>query len=140
MRLASERPAGQSPVCVGGVMLHPEDSGELRRQKLARIILNGMYQFLGLLDVAGSAHPIVALCMASFLAAVTQSPITSAVIVMEMINNHGMVVSLMAGALIARAVSSRFGPELYHRLSLGFLDRELKRLPANQQAASEATT
>ncbi|HEX8964474.1 MAG TPA: chloride channel protein [Rhodocyclaceae bacterium] len=93
-----------------------------------------------LLDVAGSAHPIVALCMAAFLAAVTQSPITSAVIVMEMINNHGMVVSLMAGALIARAVSSRFGPELYHRLAAGFLDRELKRLPAGNPALSEATT
>ncbi|HEX8988465.1 MAG TPA: chloride channel protein [Rhodocyclaceae bacterium] len=67
------------------------------------------------------AHPIVALCMAAFLAAVTQSPITAAVIVMEMIDNHGMVISLMAAALLARAVSSRFGPELYQQLALGFM-------------------
>lgn len=69
---------------------------------------------------ATSAHPIVALCMASFLAAVTQSPITSTIIVMEMIDNQGMVMSLMAATLIAKAISSRFGPELYHHMALGF--------------------
>jgi H+/Cl- antiporter ClcA len=66
-------------------------------------------------------QPIIALCMAAFLAAVTQSPITSAIIVMEMIDSHGMVISLMAIALIAKAVSSRMGPELYQQLARGFL-------------------
>jgi H+/Cl- antiporter ClcA len=75
-----------------------------------------------ILGFAGT-HPIVALCMAAFLAAVTQSPITASVIVMEMIDNHGMVISLMAVALIAKAVSSRFGPELYQQLALGFMDQ-----------------
>lgn len=66
-----------------------------------------------LFDLA--AQPTIALCMAGFLAAVTQSPITSAIIVMEMIDSHGMVISLMAVALIAKAVSSRLGPELYQQ-------------------------
>lgn len=66
---------------------------------------------------------IIALCMAGFLAAVTQSPITSAIIVMEMIDGHSMVISLMAVALIAKAVSSRFGPELYQQLAAGFRAR-----------------
>jgi H+/Cl- antiporter ClcA len=80
-----------------------------------------------------SAHPVVALCMASFLAAVTQSPITSTIIVMEMIDNQGMVLSLMAATLIAKAISSRFGPELYHQLALGFGRQETQALrPANQ--------
>lgn len=61
--------------------------------------------------------------MAGFLAAVTQSPITSAIIVMEMIDSHGMVISLMAVALIAKAVSSRLGPELYQQLALGYWRR-----------------
>jgi H+/Cl- antiporter ClcA len=69
---------------------------------------------------AANAHPVVALCMASFLAAVTQSPITSTIIVMEMIDNQGMVMSLMAATLIAKAISSRFGPELYHHMALSF--------------------
>jgi H+/Cl- antiporter ClcA len=66
-------------------------------------------------------QPTIALCMVGFLAAVTQSPITSAIIVMEMIDSHGMVISLMAVALIAKAVSSRMGPELYQQLARGFL-------------------
>lgn len=68
-----------------------------------------------------AAQPVIALCMAGFLAAVTQSPITSAIIVMEMIDSHGMVISLMAVALIAKAVSARMGPELYQQLARGFL-------------------
>lgn len=68
-----------------------------------------------------AAQPMIALSMAGFLAAVTQSPITSAIIVMEMIDSHGMVIGLMAVALIAKAVSSRMGPELYQQLARGFL-------------------
>jgi H+/Cl- antiporter ClcA len=64
--------------------------------------------------------PIIALCMAGFLAAVTQAPITSAIIVMEMIDGHEMVISLMAVTLIAKAVSARLSPELYQQLALGF--------------------
>ncbi|RBH57515.1 MULTISPECIES: chloride channel protein [Pseudomonas] len=68
-----------------------------------------------------AAQPMIALCMVGFLAAVTQSPITSAIIVMEMIDSHGMVISLMAVALIAKAVSSRMSPELYQQMARGFL-------------------
>ncbi|EPA96653.1 H+/Cl-antiporter ClcA [Pseudomonas umsongensis] len=68
-----------------------------------------------------AAQPIIALCMVGFLTAVTQSPITSAIIVMEMIDSHGMVISLLAVALIAKAVSARMGPELYQQLARGFL-------------------
>ncbi|MFF7707960.1 chloride channel protein [Pseudomonas sp. NPDC007930] len=71
--------------------------------------------------LGSQALPVVALCMVGFLAAVTQSPITSAIIVMEMIDSHGMVISLLAAALIARAVSSRLGPELYQQLAHGFI-------------------
>ncbi|GAB4062710.1 chloride channel protein [Uliginosibacterium sediminicola] len=67
--------------------------------------------------------PCVALCMAGFLAAVTQSPITAAIIVMEMIDGHDMVISLMAVALIAKAISARIGPELYQQLALDFATR-----------------
>ena len=72
------------------------------------------------LGVSVETIPVIALCMAGFLAAVTQAPITSAIIVMEMIDGHEMVISLMAVTLIAKAVSSRLGPELYQQLALGF--------------------
>jgi len=43
---------------VKGVALAAGDSTEVRRQKLARIILDAMYQFLGLLDVEGTVLEI----------------------------------------------------------------------------------
>lgn len=43
---------------VKGVVLAPDDSTEVRRQKLARIIVDSMYQFLGLLDAEGTVIEI----------------------------------------------------------------------------------
>jgi len=65
--------------------------------------------------------PMIAICMTGFLAAVTQSPITSAIIVMEMVDGHSMVISLMATALLAKAISERLGPQLYPQLALDFV-------------------
>ena len=60
---------------------------------------------------------LIALGMVGYLAAVTQSPITAFVIVIEMINGHALVLSLMATALIASQVSKFFSPPLYEALS-----------------------
>jgi H+/Cl- antiporter ClcA len=60
---------------------------------------------------------LIALGMVGYLAAVTQSPITAFVIVIEMINGHALVISLMATALISNQVSKLFAPALYEALS-----------------------
>jgi H+/Cl- antiporter ClcA len=60
---------------------------------------------------------LIALGMVGYLAAVTQSPITAFVIVIEMINGHALVISLMATALIASRVSRFFAPPLYEALA-----------------------
>ncbi|MDP5237934.1 chloride channel protein [Uliginosibacterium sp. 31-16] len=60
---------------------------------------------------------LVALGMVGFLAAVTQAPITSFIIVMEMIDGHTMVLSLMATALVSALISRLISPPLYHSLS-----------------------
>ncbi|ACD15478.1 chloride channel protein [Paraburkholderia phytofirmans] len=60
---------------------------------------------------------LIALGMVGYLAAVTQSPITSFVIVMEMINGHALVISLMATALISSRVSRLLTPPLYESLA-----------------------
>jgi H+/Cl- antiporter ClcA len=60
---------------------------------------------------------VIALCMTGYLAAVTQSPITSFVIVMEMTNGTGMVIPMMATALIAARLSGSFTPPLYEALA-----------------------
>ncbi len=64
---------------------------------------------------------VIAMFMAGFLAAVTQSPITSAIIVMEMVDGHSMVLSLMAVALMANMVSTWLSRELYQHLALGWM-------------------
>lgn len=86
----------------------------------------------GLLPLFGDpqvAAAIGALCMAGFLAAVTQAPITSFIIVMEMIDGHEMVISLMAVALIAAIISRIFSPPLYAALAKA----QLARLAAPRQ-------
>jgi PAS domain S-box-containing protein len=46
------------PTAVKGVQLSADDTNDVRRQKFARIILDAMYQFLGLLDVDGTVLEI----------------------------------------------------------------------------------
>jgi H+/Cl- antiporter ClcA len=64
---------------------------------------------------------LIALGMVGYLAGVTQSPITSFVIVMEMINGHALVISLMATALISSRVSRLFAPPLYDALAQRYM-------------------
>lgn len=90
-----------------------------------------------LFGMATVPGPLIALCMAGFLAAVTQSPITSAIIVMEMIDGHGMVISLMAVAVIAKAVSSRLSPELYQQLASGFYEQAERQYEDKQKKQRE---
>lgn len=67
---------------------------------------------------------IMLLGMVSYFAGVVQAPITAFVIVTEMTDNHGMVVPLMAAALIAHATSRLICEEgIYHALAKGFIER-----------------
>ncbi|MDP9153725.1 chloride channel protein [Caballeronia sordidicola] len=75
---------------------------------------------------------LIALGMVGYLAAVTQSPIMSFVIVMEMINGHALVISLMGTALIASRVSRFFAPPLYEALA----ERYMTPLPVPVPKAS----
>ncbi len=60
---------------------------------------------------------IFALSMTAFLSAVTQTPLTSFIIVMEMINGHEMVISLMSVALLSSLVARIFSPPIYLTLA-----------------------
>jgi H+/Cl- antiporter ClcA len=60
---------------------------------------------------------LIALGMAGFLAAVTKAPITAFIIVMEMVDGHAMVLSLMAGALGASLMASWLSHPLYPALA-----------------------
>jgi H+/Cl- antiporter ClcA len=60
---------------------------------------------------------LIAMGMAGFLAAVTQTPLTAFIIVMEMVDGHPMVLSLMTVALISSLVSRLISRPLYSTLA-----------------------
>ncbi len=77
----------------------------------------GLAQWVHALFGATPMAALIALCMTGYLAAVTQSPLTSFVIVMEMTNGSSMVIPMMATALLATRISAMFTPPLYEALA-----------------------
>lgn len=63
------------------------------------------------------AATLIALGMAGFLAAATQAPLTAFIIVMEMVDGHAMVLTLMACALVASGMSRLLTVPLYKALA-----------------------
>jgi H+/Cl- antiporter ClcA len=64
-----------------------------------------------------NAPTLIALGMAGFLAAVTQAPLTAFIIVMEMVDGHALVLSLMACAMVASGISKLISAPLYPTLA-----------------------
>jgi len=77
------------------------------------------------LTAYANAPTLIALGMAGFLAAVTRAPLTAFIIVMEMVDGHALVLSLMATALVASSVSRLISAPLYTSLA----ELQLQRLP-----------
>ena len=68
-----------------------------------------------MLGLTLGARDAVVLGMASYLSGVVQAPLTSAVILMEMTRDPGLVGPLMLAALLARWASGLVMPEpIYH--------------------------
>lgn len=72
-----------------------------------------------LADIGGqsSAIPFAILGMCGYLAGVTQAPLTSLVIVMEMTTQHALMLPLMMTAALATATSKLLSPPLYRTLA-----------------------
>jgi len=77
---------------------------------------------------------LIALGMVGFLAAATQAPLTAFIIVMEMVDGHAMVLSLMACALVARVIARAISPPLYPTLA----KFQLGRIPERADKDSAA--
>lgn len=88
---------------------------------------------VALLTGYAQAPALIALGMVAFLAAATQAPLTAFIIVMEMIDGHGMVLSLMACALLASGVSRLISRPLYPTLA----GLQLERLHPPAEPADE---
>jgi len=76
---------------------------------------------------------LIALGMAGFLAAVTQAPLTSFIIVMEMVAGQSMVLSLMSCTLIASVISRLISAPLYVALTR----LQLARIPVPADGSAQ---
>lgn len=83
------------------------------------------------LTAYGDAPTLIALGMAGFLAAATQAPLTAFIIVMEMVDGHALVLSLMTCTLLASGISRLISSPLYPSLA----QLQLLRLPTAPQKA-----
>lgn len=98
-------------------------------------------------DVAAVMAPgyevvLIALGMAGFLAALTQTPITAMIIVMEMVDGYAMVLGLMSCAMVASLVSRMVSRPLYSTMAEQIVERLISKTPPAPAASSpaEATT
>ena len=84
----------------------------------------GLGANLALVVPYAPAAAVALLGMVAYFAGVVQAPITAFVIVMEMTDNHDMLLPLMATALIATGISRLVCNEpLYRALAVPFLKR-----------------
>lgn len=97
-----------------------------------------------LLTACPHAPALIALGMVSFLAAATQAPLAAFIIVMEMVDGHAMVLSLMACALVAASIARQLSAPLYPtlaKLQLRRLESASSLVPAaSAQPAVKATS
>ena len=99
----------------------------------------GLGANIALLLPGETSSTVIVLGMVAFLAGITQSPITSFVIVMEMTANHQMLLPLMASAVVAQAVSRSVAPvPLYDALAIGLLRRMTREQRGGGSAEIEA--
>ncbi|MDR0529895.1 MAG: chloride channel protein [Zoogloeaceae bacterium] len=73
------------------------------------------------LEQGAASGLLLTLCMAGFLAAATQAPMTSFLIVMEMVDGYSVVIALMTVSLFSSMVSRLLSPPLYATLARAML-------------------
>ena len=83
---------------------------------------------------------LIALGMVGFLAAATQAPITSFIIVMEMVEGHALVLSLMACAMVASTISRMISAPMYPALAHAMLAPLRDPGPITEAASNGADT
>ncbi|MCK3658126.1 chloride channel protein EriC [Pasteurellaceae bacterium Pebbles2] len=62
---------------------------------------------------------LVLLCMAAFLAGATQSPVTAAVVVMEMTGSQPVLIWLLIGGIVATFISRQIMPKPFYHFAAG---------------------
>ena len=81
---------------------------------------------------------MILLGMLAYFSGVIQSPITAFVIIMEMTDNHDVLLALMATSIIAHGTSRIVCPvPIYRALALQIIEFQKKIAPQNKAAAKD---
>ncbi|MGJ7505948.1 chloride channel protein [Variovorax sp. GT1P44] len=99
----------------------------------------GIGDAVGQLTRSELAPALIAMGMAGFLAAVTQAPLTAFIIVMEMVDGHSMVLSLMAAAMLASLISRMISRPLYDTLAEHMVGRAIGTVEPMRSPSSQAS-
>lgn len=96
-------------------------------------------QIAQLAHLKDGANVLVLICMAGFLAAATQAPLTSSVVVMEMTGGQNLLFWLLIGAIFAAQVSRQFSPRpFYYAVGMRFRQQMLEET-SNESKEKEMT-
>lgn len=87
---------------------------------LVSVSIQGNATYFGVIHVAYLGWDVL---LPGLLAAATQAPLTSFIIVMAMVDGHAMVLGLMACALVASGISRLISRPLYGTLAQGYVAR-----------------
>lgn len=71
---------------------------------------------------------LVLLSMSAFLAAMTQSPLTAGVVVMEMTGSQSVMIWSIIGCLIASVISRQFCPKPFYHLAAGRYRQQMQEM------------
>jgi len=99
----------------------------------------GLGQFTADVFEQTSVVPFAILGMCGYLAGVTQAPLTSFVIVMEMTAQHQMVLPLMVTAAVATTVSKLLSPPLYRTLAQRYDSGSAVRAPPEESTLARSS-
>lgn len=83
-------------------------------------------------------EPLIAIGMGAFLAAITQAPLTSFIIVMEMVDGGAMVLSLMTASMLSSLIARFTGTPLYPALAEYMLEA-IKNVEQNTPTTASKT-
>ncbi|WP_040660096.1 chloride channel protein [Neisseria shayeganii] len=83
--------------------------------------------------LAAPAGVLALLCMAAFLAAATQSPLTASVVVMEMTGSQSLLFWMLIASIAASVISRQFCPQpFYHFAAARFRQRVREEVQAGK--------
>jgi H+/Cl- antiporter ClcA len=121
----------------GGIFAPALSIGAGIGHNLAQLLpAQDLHDLHGLLLQQDMRNMMLALCMAGFLAAATQAPLTSFLIVMEMLNGYSLVISLMVVSLISAGVSRVISPPLYSTLAAAIMAKQMASAPPSSTPSS----